>query len=139
MSEFDEFNQGVIAEFRANAGKVGGRFAEMPMVLITHTGARSGTQRTTPLVCSHDGDDVIIVASKAGSKRHPHWYLNLVAHPTLTVEHGSEHYQATAVDTQGAERDRLFEQHATLLPQFRGYEERAGAHRVIPVLRLVRA
>jgi deazaflavin-dependent oxidoreductase (nitroreductase family) len=139
MSDFDEFNRGVIDEFRTNAGKVGGAFAGMPMVLITHTGARSGAQRTTPLVCSVDGGDVIIVASKAGAPRHPHWYLNLVANPAVTVEHGTERYEATAVDTQGSERDRLYAQHAALMPQFREYEQRAGEHRVIPVLRLVRA
>lgn len=139
MSDFDEYNRGVIDEFRANGGKVGGNFASMQMVLITHTGARSGQQRTTPLVCSTDGGDVIIVASKAGAKHHPHWYLNLVANPALTVEFGSERYAATAVDTEGEERDRLFEQHATLMPQFHGYVENVGDQRVIPVLRLVRA
>ena len=139
MSDFHEFNRGVIEEFRANAGKVGGNFAHMPMVLITHTGARTGDQRTTPLVCSVDGDDVIIAASKAGSAKHPHWYLNLVAHPANTVEFGADRYAATAVDTQGTERDRLFEQHAAALPQFRGYAQKAAGKRVIPVLRLVRS
>lgn len=137
MTDTNDFNQGVIAEFRANGGEVGGNFAGLPMVLVTHTGAKSGVRRTTPLVCSRDGDDVVIIASKGGAPSHPAWYHNMVTNTAVTVEVGSETYEATVVQAEGAERQRLFDAQAAIMPFFAGYQVKAG-DRVIPVLRLVR-
>jgi deazaflavin-dependent oxidoreductase (nitroreductase family) len=132
----NDFNQQVIAEFRANGGKVGGRFEGLPMALITHTGAKSGVVRTTPLVCSFDGDDVVLIASMGGAPSNPAWYHNITTNPTVTVEVGSESYQASVIETNDAERQRLWAAHAAIMPFFNDYA--AATTRTIPVLRLVR-
>jgi deazaflavin-dependent oxidoreductase (nitroreductase family) len=137
MTDANDFNQGVIAEFRASGGVVGGNFAGLPMVLVTHTGAKSGVRRTTPLVCSRDGDDVVIIASKGGAPSHPAWYHNMVTNTAVTVELGSDTYEATVVQAEGAERQRLFDAQVAIMPFFADYQVKA-ADRVIPVLRLVR-
>ncbi|MEM8924614.1 MAG: nitroreductase family deazaflavin-dependent oxidoreductase [Actinomycetota bacterium] len=132
-----EFNKGIIEEFRANGGVCGGPFEGMPMVLVTMTGAKSGRELTSPLVYSNDGDDVVIIASKGGAPTHPNWYHNLKANPAVTVEVGTESWEATAQLTEGAERRRLFDAQAAQMPQFAEYETSA-AGREIPVFRLVR-
>lgn len=104
----NDFNQQIIAEFRANSGKVGGQFANTPLLLLTTTGARSGQPRTTPLGYVADEDRVIIIASYNGAPRHPDWYHNLVAHPEATVEVGSERFRVRAKTIEGEERERLW-------------------------------
>ena len=137
MNERLDYNQQIIDEFRANDGVCGGRFEGMPMVLITMTGAKSGRTLTSPLVCSTDGDDVVIIASMGGAPTHPNWYHNLVANPTTTVAVGTQTYEATAVETSGDERDRLYAAQAEMMPFFAEYAKTA-APRVIPVFRLIR-
>lgn len=137
--DFLEFNKGVIEEFRANAGVCGGPFEGAPMVLVTMTGAKSGRELCSPLVYSSDGDDVVIIASKGGAPEHPNWYYNLVANPTVTVEIGTDKWEATAELAEGDERKRLYDAQAAQMPQFAEYEKSAGeAGREIPVFRLVR-
>lgn len=140
MTGFLEFNRGVIEEFRANDGVCSGPFEGMPMILVTMTGAKSGRQLTSPLVYTTDGDDVVIIASKGGAPSHPNWYHNLVANPTVTVEIGTESWEATAQLAEGEERQRLYDAQAAKMPQFAEYEKSAGeAGREIPVFRLVRS
>ena len=136
MSDPNEFNRGVIAEFRANAGKVGGPFEGAPMILLTHTGAKSGKEYTTPLVYSRDGDAVVIIASKAGAPDDPQWFRNLVANPDVTVEIGTDRFAARARVAEGPERDRLYDAQAELMPNFKGYAEKTT--RRIPVVVLDR-
>jgi deazaflavin-dependent oxidoreductase (nitroreductase family) len=131
-----EFNKRIIDEFRANGGKVGAPFAGAPMVLVTHKGAKSGKTYTTPLVYSKDGDRIVIVASKAGAPNHPDWYHNLVAHPEVTLEIGTETFKARAVVTKGEERERLFNAQAKQMPVFNEY--RSKTTRQIPVIALER-
>jgi deazaflavin-dependent oxidoreductase (nitroreductase family) len=133
----NDFNQQVITEFRANGGKVGGPFAGSPMLLLTTTGAKSGQSRTTPLVYTTDGDHIVIIASKAGAPTNPDWYHNLVAHPTATVEIGTEKFQARARVAEGEERQRLYDQQAALMPGFAEYQKKTT--RQIPVVILERA
>src|SRR5436190_16045563 len=97
------FNAALIEEFRANGGKVGGRFEGRPVLLLTTTGAKSGRPFTLPLVYLADGDRLLIFASKAGSPKNPDWYHNLVANPTVRVEVGSESYDARATVLSGEE------------------------------------
>jgi deazaflavin-dependent oxidoreductase (nitroreductase family) len=130
------FNEALIAEFRANAGVLSGEFARSRFLLLTTTGARSGRQRTTPLAYLLIDGRIFIVASMGGAPRHPAWYLNLVAHPTVTVELGSETYQAEAVTMQGSERDELFERICAKIANFADYQSRTD--RVIPVVELRR-
>ena len=131
-----EFNKKVIEEFHANGGKVGGQFAGAPMVLLTHTGAKSGKTYTTPLVYSKDGERIVIIASKAGAPKNPDWYHNLVAHPEVTLEIGNERFKARAVVTKGDERERLFSAQASQMAQFNEYRKRTT--RQIPVIALER-
>jgi deazaflavin-dependent oxidoreductase (nitroreductase family) len=136
MADMNEFNRKIIEEFHANGGKVGGPFAGAPMILITHKGAKSGRSFTTPLVYSRDGDRFVIVASKAGAPTNPDWYHNLVANPTVTVEIGTEKFQARARVTSGEERERLFNAQAKMMPQFNEYKSKTT--RQIPVFVLER-
>ncbi len=131
-----EYNRGIIEEFRANAGVVGGPFEGRPMMLLTTTGARTGRTLTSPLVYSTDGDDMVVIASMGGAPTHPSWYHNLVANPTVTVEQGTGSYEATAVIQTGAERRRLFDQQAAQMAVFKEYE--AKTTREIPVVVLRR-
>ena len=136
MSEMSDYNAGIIAEFRANEGKVGGPFDGSPLVLLTTTGAKSGQARIAPLVCLPDGDRVVIFASKAGAPTNPDWYHNLMVHPEVTVEFGTDTYQATAVEVTGSERDELYARQAAKFPGFADYA--ANTTRVIPVVALHR-
>jgi deazaflavin-dependent oxidoreductase (nitroreductase family) len=135
--DFHEFNRGIIEDFRTNAGKVGGPFEGAPMILVTHTGAKSGKTYTTPLVYTTDGDRLVIIASKGGSPENPAWFHNLVAHPSVEVEVGDERFAATASVAEGDERQRLFDQQAELMPNFKEYA--AATTRTIPVVVLTRS
>jgi len=129
----NEFNERVIREFRGNGGKVGAPFANAPMILVTHTGAKSGKSYTTPLVYSRDGGErIIVIASKAGAPNNPAWYHNLLANPVATLEIGVQKFQAKARVATGAERDRLFNQQAEQMPIFNEY--RGKTTRQIPVI-----
>ena len=137
-NQFDmkAFNASLIEEFRANGGKVGGRFEGRPVVLVTATGAKSGRRLTIPLVYLQDGDRRFIFASKAGSPKNPDWYHNLVANPNVTVEIGTETYEATAREIAGPERDEIYAKQVEAAPNFGEYQEKTT--RVIPVVELVR-
>lgn len=130
------FNAALIEEFRANKGKVGGRFEGRPVLLLTTTGAKSGRTYTTPLVYLQDGERRLIFASKAGAPTSPDWYHNLVANPTVTVEVGTDRYDATAVVITGEERDRLYARQVETTPIFGEYQQKTT--RVIPVVALER-
>jgi len=136
MPDMNEFNRAIIEEFRANAGKVGGGFAGAPMVLLTTTGAKSGERLTTPLVYMADGDRIVIFASKAGAPTNPAWYHNLVANPVVTLEVGTETFDADATVAAGEERSQLFNRQAAAMPQFAEYQKKTT--RVIPVVVLKR-
>jgi deazaflavin-dependent oxidoreductase (nitroreductase family) len=133
---FTDFNDNLVEEFRANDGKVSGVFAGAPLLLLTMTGAKSGSRRTTPLVYSKDGDRIVIIASKGGASTNPAWYHNLVAHPEVTVELPGEKFDARASEATGDERDRLFRQQADLMPNFDEYAR--NTERKIPVFVLER-
>lgn len=134
--DFHAFNAGVIEEFRATGGRVGGPFEGAPMVLITHRGAKSGKEYTTPLVHTRDGDAVVIIASKGGAPEDPQWYRNLRVNPDVTVEVGTERYAARARVAEGDERERLFRAQADAMPNFDEYA--AKTTRLIPVVVLER-
>ncbi|MCU1393056.1 MAG: cell entry (mce) related family protein [Ilumatobacteraceae bacterium] len=135
--DFHAFNRGVVQEFRATGGQVTGDFAGWPLVLITHRGAKSGREYTTPLVYTRDGDKVVIIASKGGAPDDPQWFRNLQANPDVTVEVGAESYAARARVAEGDERDRLYRAQADQMPNFDEYA--AKTSRAIPVVVLERA
>ena len=132
VAQMLDFNQKVIEEFRANAGQVTGRFAGAPLLLLTTTGAKSGEQRTTPLVHTTDGDDIVIIASYAGNPKHPAWFLNIRANPEVTIELPDQAFTATAIIPEGGERRRLFDAQAAKMPQFNEYQQKTT--REIPVI-----
>lgn len=137
MASNNDFNERIIAEFRANHGKVGEPFAGRTLLLLTTTGAKSGQQRTSPLVYSKDGDRFIIIASKGGAPTNPDWYYNLLANPTATIEVGDETFPVRATIAEGDERTRLFDQMAAQMPGFAEYQKKTT--RQIPVAVLERA
>jgi deazaflavin-dependent oxidoreductase (nitroreductase family) len=132
------FNDDLIAQFRKNRGVITeGPFTGRSMLLLTTKGAKSGHSRTHPLVYTRDGDRYLVIASKGGSHTHPSWYHNLRAHPEVTVEAGREKFRARARPvTRGAERRRLYDQHAAINPGYKDYEKRTD--RVIPAVLLER-
>jgi deazaflavin-dependent oxidoreductase (nitroreductase family) len=133
---FNEFNEAIIAEFRANGGKVGGPFEGAPVLLLTSVGAKSGERRTTPVVYLPDGERMVIFASKAGAPTNPGWYHNLVANPRASVEVGLDTVEVEAKVTSGEERDQLFARQEAIMPQFTEYRQKTT--RQIPVIALER-
>ena len=127
-----DFNAAIIEEFRANAGRVGGRFEGNTLLLLHHRGAKSGRDYVNPVVYLPDGDRYVVFASKAGAPENPGWYHNLLAHPDITIEVGGETLEATASVAQGPERDRLYERQVAIMPRFAEYQ--AGTTRTIPVV-----
>lgn len=127
-----DWNTSIIDEFRANGGKVGGPFEGADMLILHTTGARSGQERVHPLVYQAAGDDVVIFASTYGGPKHPAWFRNLVAHPDVTVEIGTETRSAHARVAEGDERERYWVRQKELRPRFAEYE--AKTTRTIPVV-----
>lgn len=129
-----DFNAKIIAEFRANEGRVGGPFEGAPLLLLTTTGAKSGERRTSPVMYLREDGHTYVFASKAGADTNPAWYHNLLAHPEVTVEIGTETHEATAEPVTGVERDRIYALQAFRYPGFAEYQEKTS--RVIPVVEL---
>ena len=136
MADRNDWNRQTIEAFRKNGGKVGGMWEGRPLLLLTTTGAKSGRRHTIPTMYLRDGDRLLVFASKGGAPTHPDWYHNLVAHPQVTVEVGTETYNATATVLTGEERDRLYARQAELYPQFGEYQSKTT--RKIPVIALER-
>ena len=127
-----DFNAQIIEEFRANEGRVGGMFEGSMLLLLHHTGARSGKSRINPLGYLSDKGRYVVFASKAGAPTNPDWYHNLKAHPNAKIEVGTDTIEVAASEATGEERDRLFRTQAARVPQFAEYEKQTD--RVIPVI-----
>jgi deazaflavin-dependent oxidoreductase (nitroreductase family) len=134
--DVNAWNRRIIEEFRANDGVVGGTFEGTTIVLLHTIGAKSGKERTNPLVGLSENGRLFVFASAAGADTSPDWYHNLVANPHVTVELGAERYSATARVLDGPERDEIYAKEAAISPTFAGYQ--AKTTRVIPVVELVR-
>jgi deazaflavin-dependent oxidoreductase (nitroreductase family) len=132
-----DFNAQVIEEFHATGGKPGGMFETMPLVLLHHTGAKSGTRYTNPLAYMRDGDRYVIFGSKGGAPVHPAWYFNLKAHPEATIEVGTDTLDVVASEAGGEERERLYGTMAERVEAFAEYA--AKTERTIPVMVLTPA
>ncbi|MFK4083769.1 nitroreductase/quinone reductase family protein [Kribbella sp. NPDC020789] len=128
------FTDALITEFRANDGRLSGPFAGGRMLLLTTTGRRSGNAHTAVLAYYPDNARVLVVGSAGGAGKHPDWYLNLLAHPEVTVETGLFTYQADAVPLAGTERDETFARLVEANPGWGDYQ--AGTTRTIPVIAL---
>lgn len=136
-----DFNAQMIAEFRANEGRVGGPFEGAPMVLLHHTGRKSGAARVSPMMYLADDADpkaIYVFASKGGAPTNPDWYHNLVAVDRTMVEVGTETYPVTVTEVTGTERDKIFAEQARRFSGFAEYEVKTEGIRTIPVVRLTR-
>ncbi len=132
VTDWNQFNSGVIEEFRRTGGSVGGRFKGAPMILVTHRGAKSGKSYTTPLVYTRDGDDVILVASQGGSLKTPSWVFNLRANPEATIQIGSEKLEVVAREASDEERKRLWPMVVDTYADYAVYQSRTK--RKIPLI-----
>lgn len=133
--DMQDINRKVIEQFRAG-GEIDGMHRER-LLLLTTTGARSGADRTTPMMFHPDSDRVVVMASNAGAPKAPDWYANVRANPAVTVEMGDETYPATATVAAGDERARLWADITGLYPFFLDHEKKAN--REIPLVVLTRA
>ena len=132
MTERNSWNEKIIAEFRANGGKVGGNFAGRDLLLLNTIGAKSGEQRTNPVAFVRDGERLIVIASKGGAPTNPDWYYNLKANPQVVVEVGTEKFQAQATVAEEPERTQLYDKMVTVMPGFADYKVKTT--RQIPVV-----
>lgn len=128
-----DWNANIIEEFRNNEGRVGGMFEGRPMLLLHHTGARTGTARVNPLTYRAVGDGYAVFASKAGAPTHPDWFHNLLANPETAIEVGTEIVDVTAWRAEGEERADIWREQMSDFPVFAEYEASAG-DREIPVI-----
>jgi deazaflavin-dependent oxidoreductase (nitroreductase family) len=131
-----DWNKTIIDEFRANAGKVGGQFAGRTLLLLHTVGAKSGQDRVNPVAYVADGERFVIIASKGGAPTNPDWYYNLLAHPLVMVEVGTEKFQVQAAVAPEPERTRLYSRMVEIMPGFAEYQRKTT--RVIPVVILTR-
>lgn len=132
-----DMNADIVAEFRANDGRVGGQFEGAPLILIHHIGVKSGTEYVTPVGCFPQSDmRFAVIASNGGARMSPAWYYNLKAHPEITVEFGREVFAVVATELEGRERANVWTNAVITAPQLEEYQ--AMITRTIPVLMLTR-
>jgi deazaflavin-dependent oxidoreductase (nitroreductase family) len=135
---WNNFNQDIIDQFRANNGSIPeGQFKGAPLLLLTTKGAKSGKQYTSPLAHTREGEKYVVIASKGGAPTNPDWYHNLVANPRVTIEVGTDKFEANARVAQGEERERLYAAQAEMMPGFAEYQKKTT--RLIPVVVFERA
>jgi deazaflavin-dependent oxidoreductase (nitroreductase family) len=137
MVAVKNWNDRIIEEFRANDGRVGGPFEGAPILLLHHTGARTGAARVNPLAYQADGDRFVVFGSKGGAPTNPDWYHNLRANPQASIEVGTETIPVRAKVAEGNERERIWNRQKELMPGFAAYEQRT--RRQIPVIILERS
>ena len=132
----DDFNEKLIDEFRANGGKVGGPFEGAPLLLLHTTGAKTGRTRVKPLAYRREGDRLVVFGTKGGAPTNPEWYYNIRANPRVTVEVGSDRFEADATVAPPDERDRIWRLQTRDVPVFADYQQKTD--RTIPVVILER-
>ena len=120
--------------FRLSGGRLLGKLGGMPVLLLITTGAKSGKQRTQPLLYIEEGDALAVAASGAGAPRHPGWYFNLVANPTVTVQTRTGKRTMTAETANAEDRRRIYDQFKAKSEQYVGYERKTD--REIPIVLL---
>jgi deazaflavin-dependent oxidoreductase (nitroreductase family) len=137
MNKLNEWNEAIIEEFRANEGKVGGQFADTPLLLLHTTRAQSGLPRINPMAYIVDGERLAVMAAKGGATTNPDWYYNIVANPEVSAEIGTDQFQARATIAAEPERNQqLYEKMATVNPGSAEYQRQTT--RIIPVIVLTR-
>jgi deazaflavin-dependent oxidoreductase (nitroreductase family) len=127
-----EYNAKIIAEFRASAGRVGGPWESIPLLLLHHTGAKSARVHVNPVAYLPDDSRYFVWAANGGAPNHPAWYHNLKAHPATEIEVGNETVNVVAEEMTGTDRDRLFARATDRYPQLADAAQKTN--RVIPIL-----
>jgi deazaflavin-dependent oxidoreductase (nitroreductase family) len=135
MAEREDWNRGVIEEFRANGGNVAS-FARQPLLLLHHRGAKTGTERVNPLAYLAVDGNWAVFGSKGGGPTNPEWVTNLRANPDITIEVGTETHEARARILEGEERSKIWEEQKRRNKGFAEYEQKTS--REIPVILLER-
>jgi deazaflavin-dependent oxidoreductase (nitroreductase family) len=136
-ARLDDWTRNLIEDMRAHGGRPSsGWAAGKPFLILTSKGAKSGEDRVAIATYHKDGDRWVIAASKGGADVHPQWYWNLKAHPDATIEVDNELVPVRATEAEGAERDRLWDDHVAELPEFGEYPKKTS--RRIPMFVLVR-
>jgi deazaflavin-dependent oxidoreductase (nitroreductase family) len=141
VTEAEDRNAKIVAEFRANAGRVGGPFEGAPLTLVHHRGRKSGRDYVSPMMylAADDVPDTIYVfATKGGAPTNPDWYYNLTDARVADIEVGTETYPVTVTELTGDERDRVYDEQARRYPGFAEYAKKTAGIRTIPVLALRR-
>lgn len=131
-----DWNSGIIEEYRANDGAVGGIFDGWTLLILHTIGAKSGQQRLAPLVFRDEGDRRFVFASKGGAHTHPDWFHNILSDPSVKVEAPGDTYEAVAVELSDPERAEIYTRQGIHRPNFAEYQ--AGTERLIPVVELER-
>ena len=135
MSQVSDFNKAIVDEFRATKGRVGGNFEGAPLLLLHHTGAKSGVERVSPMMYQQIGDEMAVFASKAGADTNPDWYHNVVAHPEVVVEVGDRTLRVVARVASDQEREPIWEKQKRDYPGFAQYEEKTTRRIPVVILR----
>lgn len=134
--DYEAFTRALKDEIRTNGRPTSGFFEDKPVMVLSTRGAKTGENREAVLAYTREGDRYVVVASKSGAPTNPAWYHNLKANSESTVEADRERFTVRATEVTGAERDRLYAQHAVDHPQFLDYPSKTS--RVIPVMELER-
>ncbi|GHO99415.1 hypothetical protein KSF_094630 [Reticulibacter mediterranei] len=134
--QMEQMNLPIIEEFRANGGKVGGPFEGKNILLLETIGAKSHQSRINPIGYMKEGDAFVVIASKGGAHTNPDWYHNVLAHPEVWLEVGTERFKAQATIPEREERDRLFAAFVQQEPGFAEYQK--NTTRILPVVILRR-
>lgn len=134
-NQVNAWNRKVIEDFRANGGRVGGPFAGQPLVLLHTTGARTGIERVTPMVCFEEDSHLYVFASKDGADSHPDWFHNVRQDSMVYVEVDTRSFGAVARILDEPERAAVFARASARFPRLA--QNATMTTRVIPVIDLV--
>jgi F420H(2)-dependent quinone reductase len=121
-----------VAVYRASGGRFGGHMGKAPILLLHHTGRKSGKERVQPLIYLADGDRLVVVASKGGTDKNPAWFHNLMANPETEAEVGRDRRPVRARRAEGEEREALWPRLVDIYPQYADYQ--TYTERTIPVI-----
>ncbi|GHO71237.1 hypothetical protein KSC_101290 [Ktedonobacter sp. SOSP1-52] len=113
-----------VSLYRLSGGKIAGRAQNMPVLLLTTTGRKSGKQHTTPLIYLTDGNSIFIVASNGGQGKLPNWWLNMRKSKEACIEIGSKQFQVRVQEAVSDERQRLWSLAVASFPGYAKYQQR---------------
>jgi deazaflavin-dependent oxidoreductase (nitroreductase family) len=133
------YGQEHVRRYQETDGEVGYIWNGVPTLILTTTGRRSGSRRSTPLIVGRDGDDHVVVASKGGAPDHPAWYLNLVDRPEVEVQVGADRFRARARTAEPGERERLWKLMTGIWPAYDDYQRKTDREIPVVVLERVKA